>query len=144
MALVWAPPISVSPVVLNNSPHRVNVSLLARLELSVLPVLVLSVIPIVRAAPDPLSINVRPALLIFPFSHLDVVCRRAANPSSLIKPLLHARLVTRVVQAALLLDLVIVWHVRALLKFCKLDHVYLRIAMDPRTLFLDWAFVFLM
>jgi hypothetical protein len=120
------------------------VSPLARLELSVLPVLVLSVIPIVPAAPDPLSTNVRHALPIFPFSHPDVVCRHAANPSSSIKPLLHARLVTRVVQAALLLGLVIVWHVRALLKFCKLDHVYLRIVMDPRTLFLDWAFVFLM
>ena len=117
---------------------------LARLELSVLPVLALSVIPIVPAAPDRLSTNVRHALRIFPFSHLDVVCRRAANPSSSIRPLLHVRLATQVVQAALLLGLVIVWHVRALLKFCKLDHVYLRIAMDPRTLFPDWAYVFLM
>ena len=90
---------------------------LARLELSVLPVLVLSVIPIVPAAPDPLSINVRHALRIFPFSHLDVVYRLAANPSSLIGPLLHVKLATRVVQAALLLGLVIVWHVRALLRF---------------------------
>lgn len=89
---------------------------LARLVLSVLPVLVLSVIPIVPAAPDPLSTNVRHALRIFPFSHLDVVYRRAANPSSSIRPLLHARFATRVVQAALLLGLVIVWHVRALLK----------------------------
>ena len=95
----------------------VNVFLLARLELSVLPVLVLSVIPIVPAALDPLSTNVRHVLRIFPFSHLDVVSRRAANPSSTIRPPLHARLATRVVQAALPLGLVIVWHVQVLLKF---------------------------
>ena len=81
---------------------------LAHLELSVLLVLVLSVIPIVPAAPELLSTNVRHALQIFPSSHLDVVCRRAANPSSTIGPLLRARLAIRVVQAALLLGQVIV------------------------------------
>ena len=116
----------------------------AHLELSVLPVLVLSAIPIAPAVPELLSTNVRLALRIFPFSYLDVVCRRAANPSSSIRPLPHAKRATRVVRVALVLVLVIAWHVRVLLKFCELEHVYLRIATDHQMLFLDWAYVFLM
>ena len=143
MAHVWAPPIFVSPAHLNNSPLPVNVSPLARLELSLPRVLVLSVIPIAPAALDPLSANVQHAPPTFPFSHLGVACQHVANPSSSINPLRHARLATRVARVALPLALVIVWHVQVLLKSCALDHVYPRIAMGPRMLFLDWAFVFL-
>lgn len=142
MPLVWAPLIFVSLAHLNNSLPLVNVFLPAQLELSLHPVLVLRVILIAPAAPVPLSPNVQHAPRSSLFSHLDVAYRRAANPNSSTTLHRHARLATRVVQAVLLLDLVTVWHVRVLVKFCKLDRVYLRIAMDPRMSFLDWAFVF--
>ena len=138
-----APPIFVLPVHPHNSPLLVNASLLARVELSVPPVLVFRVILIAPIAQEPLSANVQHAPRSFPFSHLDVVYQRVVNPSFSTRPVRHARLAIRVAQVALILAPIIVWHVRALLKFCALDHVYLRIVLGHRMLFLTWAFVFL-
>ena len=109
---------------------NLNVSLLARMELSLTNrVLVLSVILIAPPAPDPLPMNVQVAAMIVLFSPLPlnlkgVAYRRVVKPSFTTVPKSHARIVTRVAQAALQLALVIVWHVQTLVHFCKMEHVY--------------------
>ena len=133
-----APPIIVSLAQINNSPLLVNVFPLVRLELSVHPVLVLDVTPIARVAPDSLSTNVHHAPLRVLLTQKDVVYQTVVNPSTSTCPLRSAKIVTRVVQAVLVLALVIAWHAQALIKFCVLDHVFQLIA---RVLFLTMAFV---
>lgn len=135
--IVAAPIVFVSLVSPQNSPYLVNVSLLARMELSLPPVLVLSVTPIAPVAPDPpLSVNVQHAYRRVLFSHLDVAYEHVPNPNSSTRTIRRAGNATRVAQAVLVLALIIVWHVRVPLKFCVLDHVYLRIALDHRMSFL--------
>ena len=80
--LVAAPLLIVSPVNPRYSPHLVNVSLLARVELSLPPALVLSVTPIAPVAPDPLSTNVYHAPRRVVFSHLNVAYQHVSNPST--------------------------------------------------------------
>ena len=141
--LLAAPLVIVSPVMPHNSPHLVNVCLLARMELSLPPALVLRVTLIAPVAPDLLSMNVQNASRRVLFSHMDVAYQHVSDHSSLTRPVRRARIATRVAQAVLVLALLIVWHVRTVLNFCVLDHVYLPIALDHRMLFLAWEFVFL-
>lgn len=99
--------------------------LFARVELSLQPVLVSNVIPTAPAVPDLLSVNVQHAPRSFLFSYLDVAYQRVANPNFLTRPLPHAKLATRVAQVVIVLGLMVVWHVRVLLKFYAADPVNL-------------------
>lgn len=111
MPLVPAQPKIVSPVQIETP--LVNVSLHARKELSVIPILVFHVLPIALPAPDPLPINVQNAPQIVLFTTTDIAIQSVPTKTSTSTlPYRHASLATRLAQAALVLALVVVWHVQ--------------------------------
>ena len=80
---------------------------------------------IATLAPDSLTMNVQAVARIVLFSPMDVVFGHVPKkPSTSTIPRIHARLAMRVARAALMLVLVIVWHVRILLMFCKMEGVH--------------------
>ena len=73
---------------------------------------------IASPVPDSLSINVQVALRIVLSYSVDAVYERVPKKTSSSTPAQrHASLATQVAQVALLLALVVVWHVQILLEF---------------------------